>query len=371
MEQDTKQKILDASKILFYKNGYSNTSVRQIADFIGISNSVLFHHFVNKKDILAHIMNEYRDNIKKVFDLFYKDLSPIDRVLLNPKIQLHSALNDAKFARIIADAFNEHIFTSAAASSLNALPLQLYMDATEYKEKSYSIEEMIEFRYYCYRGAIKEVMSNFVNGVVPFNKKSIDHYLVSCYNLFFNIPIDTLSDSIKRVDRIISLLTFDGFNIYILNDKISKYISVDKEYRFFDNYKVILINNIVFYDEKMTVGMKEINKDVEWLKENFNKVIILVKNYKLEDPVDTKGILSSLNDFKEHIINSYSVLINEFEKNFFVTSFIDENESDKYNGILNNFKSYGIDAMKTIRSINMHYAGDDSVVSQVAFIFYK
>ncbi len=371
MEQDTKQKILDISKSLFYEHGYNNTPIRNIANLVGISNSVLFHYFENKRDILNHIIREYRDDLKNIIDSFNDDFLPndIDRIVLNAKIHLHVALHDSKLARILVDAYNERIYINAASSEPESYPLKFYMDNIDNKDKEYIFDTLSEFRYYYFRGAQTYIVSYFVNGIIPFNKKNIDHNLVSCFNLFFNIPVDEISVSIKRADRIINLLTFDGLNTFIKNDKISEYFAKNEKFNIFDYYKIVFISDIIFL-RSIDSDIKMIGKNIEKLKEKFDKVIILVKNYQLEDPIDVKGILSSKEDFKIKILDAYSVLNDKFEQDFFVASYIENSETKENDKILNPFKSYGIDVIKTIHNLDLQYTGDSNVVTQYAFIFY-
>ncbi|KPU44273.1 HTH-type transcriptional repressor KstR2 [Oxobacter pfennigii] len=364
MEHETKQKILETAKALFYENGYNNTPVRHISDAAGISTSVLFHHFINKRDIFVHIMRAYVNDLRQAIELFKSELSPIDIIVLYPKIQLHTALNDPRLARMLVDAFNDNIFASSDVDMPSRYSLDFYMDAAEYKDKTYVYDELKKFRYYFYRGVAREIMADFANGDIPFNVKNINHHLVSCYNLFLNIPIDELSNSIKRADRIINLLSFDGLNILVLNDKISEYVTASKKFYVFDHCKTVFINDIEF------IGGDTAKKDIKYdIKKKYDKTIILIKYYKLNNPVDIKGIQNSMEDFKGLIQSSYTELKDKFNQSFLVTSFKD-NCGDTGSIDADKFEAFNIDAMKTIRKLNMHYNGEDDVTTQCAFIFY-
>jgi AcrR family transcriptional regulator len=54
--KDTREKLLHSAINLFYQKGYSNTSVREIGVKAGISNSLLYHYFKNKEEILFEII---------------------------------------------------------------------------------------------------------------------------------------------------------------------------------------------------------------------------------------------------------------------------------------------------------------------------
>ena len=51
----TKDKILKASTTLFSELGYKATSVRKIAGKVGIKQSALYNHFLNKEDIFLQV----------------------------------------------------------------------------------------------------------------------------------------------------------------------------------------------------------------------------------------------------------------------------------------------------------------------------
>ncbi|WMT28661.1 TetR/AcrR family transcriptional regulator [Bacillus aerius] len=56
--EKTKQKIVTASRDLFAKKGYSETSVRDILEAAEISKGNLYHHFKGKEFLFLHIMEE-------------------------------------------------------------------------------------------------------------------------------------------------------------------------------------------------------------------------------------------------------------------------------------------------------------------------
>ncbi|MFW1858306.1 TetR/AcrR family transcriptional regulator [Acinetobacter defluvii] len=51
-------RLLLGAAYLFHKQGYAKTTVRELANFIGIQSGSLFHHFKSKDDILANVMKQ-------------------------------------------------------------------------------------------------------------------------------------------------------------------------------------------------------------------------------------------------------------------------------------------------------------------------
>ena len=57
-EDNARGRVLLGAAYLFHKQGYEKTTVRELANFIGIQSGSLFHHFKSKDDILAHVMQQ-------------------------------------------------------------------------------------------------------------------------------------------------------------------------------------------------------------------------------------------------------------------------------------------------------------------------
>ncbi|MEZ0091462.1 TetR/AcrR family transcriptional regulator [Streptacidiphilus sp. EB129] len=54
---DTRARIIDVALELFAEHGYDKTSLREIADRLGVTKAALYYHFRTKEDILAGIVD--------------------------------------------------------------------------------------------------------------------------------------------------------------------------------------------------------------------------------------------------------------------------------------------------------------------------
>jgi AcrR family transcriptional regulator len=54
---DTRARIIDVALELFAEHGYEKTSLREIADRLGVTKAALYYHFRTKEDILAGIVD--------------------------------------------------------------------------------------------------------------------------------------------------------------------------------------------------------------------------------------------------------------------------------------------------------------------------
>jgi AcrR family transcriptional regulator len=55
-EPATNDKIIDAAILLFSERGYEGTSMKQIAQAVGLTESAIYRHFKGKEDLLAEII---------------------------------------------------------------------------------------------------------------------------------------------------------------------------------------------------------------------------------------------------------------------------------------------------------------------------
>lgn len=68
LKTEVRQKIIEVGKIRFQKNGYENTSMKEIAMDSGISIGNIYRYFLTKKHILNEILGEIEAEIKTFFE---------------------------------------------------------------------------------------------------------------------------------------------------------------------------------------------------------------------------------------------------------------------------------------------------------------
>ena len=86
--------ILESAIRLFYERGFDATSIRDIAEAVGISSSTLYHHFTNKQDVLhaavTRFMTDFVDAC--VPTLQDRSLTPTERI--QRAVRLHIEFSD-------------------------------------------------------------------------------------------------------------------------------------------------------------------------------------------------------------------------------------------------------------------------------------
>lgn len=79
--RDTKTEIHRAALELFSSRGYEKTSLREIAEQVGITKASLYYHYSSKQDLLQAIIGTFFDDIKAVF-------AQVDELTWSPEREL-------------------------------------------------------------------------------------------------------------------------------------------------------------------------------------------------------------------------------------------------------------------------------------------
>jgi len=80
-ESKREREILEAARVLFSKKGYSDTTLQEIAERVGITKGTIYLYFQNKEDLIASVIEE---EVQKLLDDLTKIKNadmPVDRML--------------------------------------------------------------------------------------------------------------------------------------------------------------------------------------------------------------------------------------------------------------------------------------------------
>src|SRR3954470_14043766 len=74
--------VLDAAARVFYERGYSDASVQDVADKLGILKGSLYHYIDTKEDLLFRLLQETHDEIYEILEevAALEGLSPLERL---------------------------------------------------------------------------------------------------------------------------------------------------------------------------------------------------------------------------------------------------------------------------------------------------
>lgn len=96
--EKTRQKILDCSSKLFYKNGYRSTGVQAVAEACNVTKATLYHHFKDKDELIEESLKYLSDKHRRGYMEAWareKD-NPVDKltVLFD---EMAASFKDAEF----------------------------------------------------------------------------------------------------------------------------------------------------------------------------------------------------------------------------------------------------------------------------------
>jgi AcrR family transcriptional regulator len=71
----TRNRILEASRELFYKNGYSKVTMDEVSQKLGMSKKTLYRYFDSKYDIMSHIVATFKHDLSNGVESIVSDES--------------------------------------------------------------------------------------------------------------------------------------------------------------------------------------------------------------------------------------------------------------------------------------------------------
>jgi len=79
--QERRRQILDRSAEIFAEKSIAATTIRQIADAVGVYSGALYHYFPSKDAIVTELIREYIEDLTaRCRDLVARSLPPIERI---------------------------------------------------------------------------------------------------------------------------------------------------------------------------------------------------------------------------------------------------------------------------------------------------
>lgn len=93
------REIIDAAADIFHRKGYSDTSVQDVADAVGILKGSLYYYIDSKEDLLFRMLLEVHEDAKAVVtETAALDLPPLERLRIY--VQRHVEYNASNLAKI-------------------------------------------------------------------------------------------------------------------------------------------------------------------------------------------------------------------------------------------------------------------------------
>lgn len=123
-----RQSILDAGAQLYSERGFRATSIRELADAVGISSSTMYHHFANKQEILYAILVEFmRSFVAEIVPMLdERDRSARERIA--QAVRLHLWISERDRLKLVIGAPLRYELSDEQRAVLTAMQRE-YRDA--------------------------------------------------------------------------------------------------------------------------------------------------------------------------------------------------------------------------------------------------
>ena len=191
MIQDLKEKIITTAETLFYENGYENTSLRNVADKLGIHHSNILYYFDSKKAlgnvIYGRLYNTISSQILKL-------IPDKDKYYLATNLRLHYKVMywDKKIFRLYSEFINAGIVTEYILPNA----VENYKIYTSTYGLNYTDEELSSF-FHIAQGIEQRFINLIVNHSSPISfEKAID--------VILSAPLLYMGLGKKEIENIIS-----------------------------------------------------------------------------------------------------------------------------------------------------------------------
>ena len=124
--KNTREILVKNAINLFSHKGYSNTSIREIGEKVGISSSIIYHYFKNKEEMLFEIIHSAtHDLIQSLREIEDRSSDPVEclREMLKEQSVFYS-LKGKKEAKILA--FDSHQLRGKRGDLIRKLQYDIY-----------------------------------------------------------------------------------------------------------------------------------------------------------------------------------------------------------------------------------------------------
>ena len=125
-DSETRVRILQPAKRLFYEQGYNNTGINQVIDEAGIARASLYHHFSSKRDLLTAYLEEMSEQFINELNAYLSPLKEPRKKLLGLfefriEKQYNTSFGGCHVVKISAEAnrTDQVLFQQAAAQKEN------------------------------------------------------------------------------------------------------------------------------------------------------------------------------------------------------------------------------------------------------------
>lgn len=200
---DTRNKIIQTAKELFYEYGYNKTTVNMIKDYAEVSLSAIPYYFKTKDNIVSLIYNEFLNNI-------YKFLQEIISMEIDSYL-FHFYASKIYYYIIFHNDKNNRFYYEVSVTQSNYILLDSTMSIIN---KNYArdfqiekTEEEFALIRMCDSGSRREILQNYYKNEINITEDQLINYITSISGTLIGIDQsiserygETSTEFVKNLD---------------------------------------------------------------------------------------------------------------------------------------------------------------------------
>ncbi len=207
---ELKRRVLNLSRELFLKKGFTKTTINEITKGVGITTGSLYHFFKGKEDILMHLTEEVFQGAVLFADAMVgKSGDPKLRFSMEIGIQLYLVRKYKSIAELFLAAHQSADIARMIVQSARSRFEQLFRSGVpDFTPEDYHVAAL----------AVKGILYSFIQETVhpPDNESPAQIFRgVEMALLVFRIPADQIEETVRETRELIQKSSFQlyGFKM--------------------------------------------------------------------------------------------------------------------------------------------------------------
>jgi len=191
---ETRNNIINASKSLFYLQGYNNTTVQKIADLASVNLGLLSYYFKTKNNIIKIIFADFFENLDNIVcDVCNKEEDLILFYMIKERVAYDIIFNNPNNLRFFKETINELVVVKIMEDySLNNF-------IAINKKNGYNIDiNLVKCYSLLENGGSVNIIKKYFSDELIISYEDMVNVLIGCTPRLFGIDNDAINKYVLR-----------------------------------------------------------------------------------------------------------------------------------------------------------------------------
>ncbi|PKM70742.1 MAG: hypothetical protein CVU93_00520 [Firmicutes bacterium HGW-Firmicutes-18] len=191
---ETRNNIINASKSLFYLQGFNNTTVQKIADLASVNLGLLSYYFKTKNNIIKIIFTDFFENLDNIVcDVCNKEEDLILFYMAKERIAYDIIFNNPNNLRFFKETINEKVVIKI----MEEYSLNNFININ--KKNGYNIDiNLIKCYSALENGGSVNIIKKYFSGDLTISYDDMVNVLIGCTPRLFGIDNDSIYKYVLR-----------------------------------------------------------------------------------------------------------------------------------------------------------------------------